>query len=257
MTPTCSELTSTLSGAPSPDSTLENAICAARLTEVGALLAPGALAPMFRTLMIRPQRRCFIWEDQPGEADLREQLEIEIGLPHLVGHFLGWAAGRLPGVVDQYVDLAELRHHLVIGPADVGQLGDVGADRGDLTLGPGLDLLLARGQSLGGAREDRDVRTGRGKPLRHRQAQPFAAAGDHGSASVQSNVHVRLPSPRLRAPSSDQPIDFLHLLGCQCPGRFRAGSSAGRSPPASASMRSERPAAFLTNSSGPEKSKAL
>jgi len=167
-------------------------------------------------------------EDQPGEADLREQLEIEIGLPHLVGHFLGWAAGRLPGVVDQYVDLAELRHHLVIGPADVGQLGDVGADRGDLTLGPGLDLLLARGQSLGGAREDRDVRTGRGKPLRHRQAQPFAAAGDHGSASVQSNVHVRLPSPRLRAPSSDQPIDFLHLLGCQCPGRFRAAPSAGR-----------------------------
>jgi hypothetical protein len=80
---------------------LENAICAARLTEVGALLALGALAPMLRTLMTRPQRRLLhLREDQPGDADLHEQLEIEIGLLHLVGHLLGWAAGRLPGVVD-------------------------------------------------------------------------------------------------------------------------------------------------------------
>src|SRR5437016_5838291 len=60
MTPTCSELTSTLCGAPSCDSALVNAIWAARLTEVGALSAPGALAPMLRTLMMRPHLRCFI-----------------------------------------------------------------------------------------------------------------------------------------------------------------------------------------------------
>ena len=60
MTPTCSELASTLYGAPSCDSTLVKASCAARLIEVGALSAPGALAPILSTLMMRPQRRSFI-----------------------------------------------------------------------------------------------------------------------------------------------------------------------------------------------------
>src|ERR1051325_2480938 len=60
MTPTCSELTSTLCGAPSIDIALVKAICAARLTEVGALSAPGAFAPMLRTLMTRPHFRSFI-----------------------------------------------------------------------------------------------------------------------------------------------------------------------------------------------------
>src|SRR5580704_3399470 len=60
MTPTCSELTRTLYGAPSCDNALVNAICAARLTEVGALSAPGALAPILSTLMMRPHLRCFI-----------------------------------------------------------------------------------------------------------------------------------------------------------------------------------------------------
>src|SRR5580693_5880665 len=60
MTPTCKELTSTLCGAPSIDNALVKAIWAARLTEVGALSAPGALAPILRTLMTRPHLRCFI-----------------------------------------------------------------------------------------------------------------------------------------------------------------------------------------------------
>ena len=49
MTPTCSELASTLYCAPSCDSTLVKASCAARLIEVGALSAPGALAPILST----------------------------------------------------------------------------------------------------------------------------------------------------------------------------------------------------------------
>src|ERR1700744_5562262 len=60
MTPTCSELTRILCGAPSCDIALVSAICAARLTEVGALSAPGALAPILSTLMMRPHLRCFI-----------------------------------------------------------------------------------------------------------------------------------------------------------------------------------------------------
>src|SRR6185312_1052495 len=60
MTPTCSEFTSTLCGAPSIDIALVSAICAARLTEVGALSAPGAFAPILSTLMMRPHFRPFI-----------------------------------------------------------------------------------------------------------------------------------------------------------------------------------------------------
>ena len=51
-------------GAPSPARTFVNAMPAARDTAVGAPPARGALAPMFSTLMIRPQLRCFI----PGQA---------------------------------------------------------------------------------------------------------------------------------------------------------------------------------------------
>src|ERR1044071_2888636 len=60
MTPTCSELHKTLCGAPSCDIAFVNAIWAARLTEVGALSAPGALAPILSTLMMRPHFRSFI-----------------------------------------------------------------------------------------------------------------------------------------------------------------------------------------------------
>ena len=43
-----------LCGAPSPASTLVNAMPAAREIEVGAELARGALAPTLSTLMMRP-----------------------------------------------------------------------------------------------------------------------------------------------------------------------------------------------------------
>src|SRR5262245_1631010 len=60
MKPTSIALTSTLCGAPSCESTLVNAMPAARVIEVGALPPRGALAPMLSTLMMRPQRRSFI-----------------------------------------------------------------------------------------------------------------------------------------------------------------------------------------------------
>ncbi len=47
-------------GAPSPASTFVSAMPAARLIVVGALPARGVLAPMFSTLITRPQRRAFI-----------------------------------------------------------------------------------------------------------------------------------------------------------------------------------------------------
>ena len=60
MMPTSSALTRMLSGANSFASALVSAIPAARLTEVGAEVASGALAPMLSTLMMRPQRRARI-----------------------------------------------------------------------------------------------------------------------------------------------------------------------------------------------------
>src|SRR5215813_13643580 len=64
MLPTSRALTSTLCGAPSPDSTLVRAMPAARVTAVGAPPGCGAFAPVLRILMMRPQRRAFM----PGKA---------------------------------------------------------------------------------------------------------------------------------------------------------------------------------------------
>ncbi len=59
--PTSIAFTRTLCGAPSPARILVSAMPAARDTAVGAPFGRGAFAPIFSTLMIRPQRRCFIW----------------------------------------------------------------------------------------------------------------------------------------------------------------------------------------------------
>jgi hypothetical protein len=60
MNPTSIALTRMLCGPPSWASTLVSARPAAREIVVGAEPARGALAPMFSTLMTRPQRRSFI-----------------------------------------------------------------------------------------------------------------------------------------------------------------------------------------------------
>jgi hypothetical protein len=74
----------------------------------------------------------------------------------------------LPGVVDEDVDFAELRHHRVIGTTDVDCLEDIGADRRDLAFGLGLDPLLGFGERVGVARQDRHIAAGGSEFLRHR-----------------------------------------------------------------------------------------
>src|SRR4029077_8961312 len=82
-------------------------------------------------------------EEEPAEADLRKQLQVEIGLPHLVGDRLRRSARRLAGIVDVDVDLAELGYDLIVSAADRIGLGHVTADRGDLAAsGAGLDPRL-------------------------------------------------------------------------------------------------------------------
>jgi len=70
-----------------------------------------------------------LWKNEPAQAHLGEELEVEIGVLHFVCQILGGAARPLAGVVDQDVDLAGLGHHRIRGQADIGRLGDVAADR--------------------------------------------------------------------------------------------------------------------------------
>ena len=133
-------------------------------------------------------------EDQAAKADLSEQLQVEIGLPHLVGDRFRRAARRLPGIVDKDVDLAEGRHRLVIGAPDVGGLGDVAADRDHLAARrAGLDLRFRLGERALVARQDRDIGA-RGRVfLRNREAQPLAAAGYDRASAVQPDFHDQSP----------------------------------------------------------------
>src|SRR6202043_3994325 len=135
-------------------------------------------------------------EDEPAEADLREQFEVQVGLPHLIGDRLRRPARRLPGIVDEDVDLAELGDDLVAGLADVGRFRYGAADRGDLAAGrPGLDpgLGLVEGSLV--ASQDRDVGARFGVFLGDCQAQTLAAAGDDRGPAVQPNFHLATPPP--------------------------------------------------------------
>ena len=103
---------------PSPAITLVSAIPAARDTEVGVDPAAGALAKVLSTLMMRPHLRFLhARPDQAAEADRREQFQIEILLPDLVGHVLERHRARGAGIVDENIDLAEIRDDLAVGAA--------------------------------------------------------------------------------------------------------------------------------------------
>ncbi len=124
-----------------------------------------------------------------AEADLREQFQIEIGLPLLVGDGLRRPARRLAGVVDEDIDLAEFRIDLLAGRLDRRRLRDVAADRGDLALRDLLDLALGVGECRRVARQNGHIRSRGGEFLGDREAEPLAAAGDDRASTVQSNFH--------------------------------------------------------------------
>src|SRR5689334_3032813 len=107
MRPTSTALTSTLWGAPSPANTLVKAMPAARVTAVGAPLAGGALAPVLSTLLMRPQRRCFI----PGNAARQSRIAANslrsMSCCQSIRKALERAPLRGAGIVDENVDLTE------------------------------------------------------------------------------------------------------------------------------------------------------
>ena len=71
-----------------------------------------------------PFARLHLRHQDAAEADLREQLEVEIGLPLRVGDRLRRAAGRLAGIVDEDVDLAEFRYCIASQAASIGAAFD-------------------------------------------------------------------------------------------------------------------------------------
>src|SRR5215469_13201454 len=122
MMPTSMAFTSTLCGANSCDSALVIAMPAPRDIEVGMLLGRGALAPMLRTLMMRPQRRSFIWgvtsrinRTAANSFSSRSSYKISSG------DLLEWHRPRRSRIVDDDVDLIERLHHFVVGTLDVGR----------------------------------------------------------------------------------------------------------------------------------------
>ena len=159
MTPTCSELTSTLCGAPSIDIALVSAICAARLTEVGALSAPGALAPMLSTLMMRPHLRCFICGIRMRQKRICANSLRSRSACHCSSVMrLRRAARRLAGVVDKDVDLAEFADSPASQAASIGPAFDTSQ-----LIARTLPLAALAGSRLGVgeraliARQDRDI----------------------------------------------------------------------------------------------------
>ena len=182
-------LTRILCGPPSPAITLVSAMPAARDTEVGVEAGGGALArgiehvddaAPFALFHARPH--------QPAEADRGKQFEVEILLPHLVGHRFERHRARRAGIVDENVDLAEIPDDLLKGRGNIRRLGDVAdivANRKAI-LG---QRIARRRQVFGAARHDRDPGAGFGKSPRHREPDTLAAAGNDGDAIIHGDIH--------------------------------------------------------------------
>src|SRR5262245_46525302 len=206
MKPTSSALTSTLCGAPSPASTLVNARPAARVIEVGALRARGALgADIERVDDAPPAPRLHLRPGEPRQPDRREQLLIEILAPDVVGDLLERTGARGAGIVHDDVDLAERLHGLVIGPLDIRGNGDVALDGVDAPSSARTDGLGGVIECVAAARHDGDVGARGRKPRRDREPDPLAGAGNDGRAAGETDLHCVLPM----APALAARRDFL------------------------------------------------
>ena len=206
MLPTSSALTSTLCGAPSPASTLVSAMPAARVTEVGALVACGRLGADVEDIDdAAPAPRLHAGKGLPAEPDRREQLEVDVVLPHLVADLQEGAALRGAGVVDEHVDLAERRLGLLVGLAAALRRADVGGDADDLGIARRGNLGPRLVEALLPARDDGDVGAGADEMLGDGPADALAAAGDERVASVHAHLHVLPLCPSFNDRASERP----------------------------------------------------
>ena len=183
-----------LSGAYSFERAFVSASPAARLTDVGTEAAPGCFAPMFSRLMMLPPpaaRRCGT-ASRIG-ADRPEELQVEIGLPVLVGDVAEWPGGRGAGVVDQDVEAAEALDCRTDHALDVGRLPHVGRDRHDRRACPESSLATCSSRRPGGRRSP--PARPRGRAIRRRAPDALAAAGHDRDLAREPEIH---PSPRLQ-----------------------------------------------------------
>ena len=106
------------------------------------------------------------------------QLERQIGLPNLIRDLLKLAGLGLASIVDQDIDLAEMSARIFVKGLALGGVGDVSRKGlGHIPIA-GVDLRLCLGQSCSVAGSNGNLGSGFRKLLRHRKAEPFAAAGD-------------------------------------------------------------------------------
>ena len=123
--PTNRPLTKTLSGAPSADSALVNAMPTARLTAVGAPPAVGLCAGVQDVDDAAKLALAHAREYRTAKANRSKYLEVQIRLPLLVGNVSKRCALGGACVVDQNVDSAKLSFGLrdcvcaTLGHADV------------------------------------------------------------------------------------------------------------------------------------------
>jgi hypothetical protein len=137
-----------------------------------------------------------------AEPDRREQFQIEVFPPDLVGDRFEGHRARCSGIVDEHVDPAEIGDHHLVGAGDVRGPGDV-AD-----VVANLEAILGqqfprRLQIRRAPRKDRDLGAGLGESPRHCDADPLAAARDDGDAILHGYVHSFLPL-LLRVAAIDQ-----------------------------------------------------
>jgi isopenicillin-N N-acyltransferase like protein len=137
---------------------------------------------------------------RPGAPDLGEQLDLDVGLPVVVGQRAELAGVGPAGVVDQDVESA----HRLVGRLDErGDLighGHVAHHRGDLTGSIGgflADLVRGRFEFARVARADRDRHALGDQACGYRLTQPLRSAGDDRPAARQPELHLgfalRLP----------------------------------------------------------------
>ena len=125
---------------------------------------------------------------QAGAANRRENLEVEIGYPVVIGNLIDPSCGALARVVHQAVDASPPGDGRIDEPFKVSQIGDVGLHHKCVAPGVPQPLLAGR-QPIGVPPADRDPRPLFDEPIRKRRPQAVGPAGDQHDLFRQVQIH--------------------------------------------------------------------
>ena len=205
----------TPAGASSLDNAFMSAMPAARLTELGSLAPPGALAAIARVKRIEPLVARSCGSSQAGEPYRRHQLQLQVGLPRCVVDGL-----------DRPEERPRCARHRRCAPrvtASTSARGPRGGSRQPAAPGPAAARFhQSRGRTRSSSRPQTatDAPSSPGGWPRRGPARPYHR--DEHDLAAELEIHVSLLRLAARTPPRTRPLPLRAQAARSAGGPLRA-----------------------------------